>query len=409
MATASKTSLGPIVIYGQFVAMLALNFFIFPALLLTGRQAEEDIWRRTGLQAMCIIVLLDLAWTNTHPQAFSLLQVAAAAGLSVCCHFLHLLLAFGVFVGAYSYTTAMALQFGTGLPWIFVSQVGTEFVVATGRSPARFQILAWITVMFLGTMVTVYPAMRESTWLVIAIAGLPRLVVCLALVWEASVGVVQRGEAAEASGDSSYSVALPRAARFAVFACNGSTGEALNDMATDLKIRRALTAGDTQMTVTYNLAVVLSMFGGYVSESFAAGKEGPRRMFSVLWFCSQVFRSVGMDFLTPDRNWLMFTFVFMDKFTGPLGQAAIDTALLAVMRRGRDEGRGSSPGPRLPANALWTVRTAAERLERPACQLLLLTLQVDRAPVWLPVSAALVATAFVQFTLRPAAEAKKLS
>mmetsp|Transcript_109334 Transcript_109334/g.310010 ORF Transcript_109334/g.310010 Transcript_109334/m.310010 type:complete len:153 (-) Transcript_109334:159-617(-) len=140
------------------------------------------------------------------------------------------------------------------------------------------------------------------------------------------------------------------------------------------------------------------MCGGYLSERAASG-PGARRAFASLWGLCQLCRGLGMRHLTPERTWLMFTFVFFDKFTGPLGQAAIDTALLALLRR--DSGGASPPGwPRMPANAVWTLRTAAERLERPLCQLLLLQLGIPRAPAALPVCAAGVSVAFVWTTLR---------
>merc|ERR1711957_820606 len=104
-----------------------------------------------------------------------------------------------------------------------------------------------------------------------------------------------------------------------------------------------------------------------------------------------------MELLTPDKTWLMFVFVFADKFTGPLGQAAIDTALLTLMRQSREAGIGKG-WPRMPANALWTLRTAAERLERPMCQLLLLRFGAGNAPVWVPITFATVAVLFVEHT-----------
>jgi len=398
-----QTDAGPAVLYGSFVSILSTNFFIFPAMLLSGQKEEENVWRQTGLMSMCLVIVVDLVWANLHPSPVAVHIAAVAAGVAAVSHMLHLMLAFGVLSWpSYSFNVAMSLQFSTGLPWILVSQFGTAFVVGTGRSPARFQMLAWITVMVLGTVVTLYPTMRNSQLFVIGVASAPRVLICMKLLWvtvmKAGKLSCSREEKVSGGENDNFTVGLPSAARFAVFACNGSTGEALNDMATDLKIRTALSTGDTELTVTYNAAVVLSMLAGFVSETLAAG-QGARRIFAALWGLCQVFRSLGMELLTPDRTWLMFVFVFCDKFTGPLGQAAIDTALLALMRRSQDSANENG-WPRIPANALWTLRTAAERLERPTCQLLLLRFGTDNAPPWLPILFAIVAVCFVQFTLR---------
>lgn len=310
----------------------------------------------------------------------------------------------------------MALQLLMGLPWIFVTQVSTAFVVSSNRSPARYQQLAWITVMILGIIVTLFPSTRETPAFVILVAGLPRVLVASVLVSASMAGVGAEAVANGTSGTStsktangseqhgSLSVALPRAARFALFACNGTTGEALNDMATDLRIRDALAMGDTQLDLTYKVAVLLSMGGGFVAESLASG-TGARRGFAALWGLCQVIRGLGMVHMTPDKTGLMFFFVFFDKFSGPLGQAAIDTALLSLMRL---DGGGKAPfsWPRIPVNAMWTLRTAAERLERPVCQLLLLRLGMANASQWVPLAFTSVAVGFVLHTFRLGASAE---
>lgn len=390
-------------IYGTYVSNLSVQFFTLPAMILTGHKPAEDIMRLSGLAAMCVSIVADLAWANAHPRPLALWASSAAAAVSAALQLCHLLLALGVVdLGVpYSWGTAAALQLSQQLPWILVTQVSTAFVVSSGRSPARYQILAWITVMGLGTAMTLLPQLRERPVVVVAMAVAPRAAVAVALAWSSW----SRREADAAVGselgrdqDEQPPVALPRACRFAAFACVGSTGEALNDMATDLTIRGALSAGNTSLTLSYNCAVVLSMCGGYLSERAAVG-PGARRTFASLWGLCQLCRGFGMQHLTPERTWLMFAFVFFDKFTGPLGQASIDTALLALLRRDSG-GAGPAGWPRMPANAVWTLRTAAERLERPLCQLLLLQLGIPRAPAALPVSAAGISVAFVWHTFR---------
>lgn len=386
-------------IYGTYVSNLSVQFFTLPAMILTGHKPAEDIMRRTGLAAMCVSIVADLAWANAHPRPLPLWASSAAAAVSAAIQLCHLLLALGVMGPGvpYSWGAAAALQLSQLLPWILVTQVSTAFVVSSGRSPARYQILAWITVMALGTAMTLLPQLRERPVVVVAMAVAPRATVAAALAWSSWADAAVGSEPSR-DQDEAPPVAVPRACRFAAFACVGSTGEALNDMATDLTIRGALSAGNTSLTLSYNCAVVLSMCGGYMSERAASG-PGARRAFASLWGLCQLCRGLGMQHLTPERTWLMFAFVFFDKFTGPLGQAAIDTALLALLRRDSG-GAGPAGWPRMPANAVWTLRTAAERLERPLCQLLLLQLGIPRAPAALPVSAAGISVAFVWHTLR---------
>ena len=73
---------------------------------------------------------------------------------------------------------------------------------------------------------------------------------------------------------------------------NGSTAEALNDMAIDLKVRGALASDNTKLTLSYNAAVVLSIcvylcthicrmcVGGFVSETLAISAFFRKAVFS---------------------------------------------------------------------------------------------------------------------------------
>merc|ERR1712196_573690 len=141
-----------------------------------------------------------------------------------------------------------------------------------------------------------------------------------------------------------------------------------NDMVTDLQIRNALSIGDITLTISYNVAVMISMLCGLMFETKLASSPTARRFFVILWGLCQTIRACGMQYLAADRIGLIFFFVFFDKFTGPLGQASIDGALLLLLREPRASRSSGWLRQRIPANGMWTVRTAAERLERPLCQ-----------------------------------------
>lgn len=395
---------GPVILYVTVVNLLMMQFFVFPAMLLSGRREEEDILRRANLISLCVVVVLDLLWTNLHPRPVSLRLVALAAGAAAVAQAIHLALALGLIDGVvYSPGVARVLHIFAALAWVLVSQVGSAYVVSSGRSPARFQILAWITIMTLGTVITIFPTLRQMPWLVLGVAVLPRVAVAVVVGIASSTAAVSLGAGATAADADDFTVSFARAAQFAIFACNGTTGEALNDMATDLKVRSALSEGDTKLTLAYNCAVLLSMCGGFFSETNIS-EDATRRWFAGLWGFCQFCRGFGMQYLTGDRLWLMFAFVFLDKFSGPLGQAALDTALLSLLRPRVAKEAGSNSSVRVPANAMWTLRSAAERMERPASQLALLHLQAANAPAWLPMVFASVTVFFVMITLRPSSD-----
>ena len=118
----------------------------------------------------------------------------------------------------------------------------------------------------------------------------------------------------------------------------------------------------------------------------------------ILWGLCQTIRAFGMQHLTADRIGLMFFFVFFDKFTGPLGQASVDGALLLLLKQARQSRSNAWYPQRIPANGMWTLRTAAERLERPLCQLLLLHFGAANAPPAVSLFFTAIAVCFVLHT-----------
>jgi len=394
---------GPLVLYSTYVNTLSMEFFIFAALLIAGRRAEEDIMRRSALLSMCFVIISDVAWTNLHPKPVSLRIAAAAAGGSVLAQGMNLAIAFGV-VPSLEYSSALAgpLLVAAGLCWIVVGQFGTDYVVTTNRSPARYLQLAWITVMVAGSSLSLIGWLRNAPGFLVFLALLPRL---LSFVWlmaasllsfqQEQTDTVHAGKVTE-----ELTLAIPRAANFLVFAFTSVYGEAFNDITTDLTVRRALSAGDSTLQLSYNGAVLASMCCGLVTETLAAGAAS--RTFAALWGLCQLMRCAGIGFLSPENWQLMFAFCFFDKLTGPLGSAAMDVALLALIRR---DGGGSAPSrwPRIPANGIWTLRYPAEMLQRTSCQMLLLRTG-GSMPIWVSMSFTTLSVAFVFHSLRPAAK-----
>eukprot|EP00811_Abedinium_folium_P035426 NODE_8218_length_1513_cov_12.576479.p1 GENE.NODE_8218_length_1513_cov_12.576479~~NODE_8218_length_1513_cov_12.576479.p1 ORF type:complete len:409 (-),score=56.60 NODE_8218_length_1513_cov_12.576479:184-1410(-) len=400
----ARLPLGPWLHYWGFVQSLCMHFIVQPSLLLSGHRQEEDILRRTGLMSMCVTILLELGWSYVHPQPLPLRVVAPICFIPTLAQSYMLCCAFGVITTpVFTHRLSMALQLVVGLSQITTSQVCTAYVVESGKSPVRYYMLGWITVLTLAAVVTSFPLLARMPWLIISVPVLARTMFQMGIVAGAFVkqgnGGGERHHVRPAAVAEHPPVAAARAARCALLACNGSLGEALNDMATDLKVRAALSAGNTNLSLSYNVAVVLSMCGSYMSETLISGVSA-RRAFILAWGGCQVVRALGMSYLAPDRLWLMFFFVFLDKLTGLLGESALDTAHLALM--GRD---GGGQGKlHIHANAIWTFKTMAQRLQRPICQLLLLSTGTDgaHAPAWIPIASTVVSVSFVLHELAPA-------
>ena len=78
----------------------------------------------------------------------------------------------------------------------------------------------------------------------------------------------------------------------------------------------------------------------------------------------------------PAAQTALAAFVFVDKYTGPLGQAALDTAAVALLQANALPAR-PPPGQRaraaVPAAFLISLRAASFKYERPLWEMLLLS------------------------------------
>ena len=71
--------------------------------------------------------------------------------------------------------------------------------------------------------------------------------------------------------------------------------------------------------------------------------------------------------------------LFLDKYTGPLGIAALDAALLHLLKF--SAALQGDIGWTVPATVLWTARNSIQKLERPICQLILLNISAVPVPL----------------------------
>ena len=209
----------------------------------------------------------------------------------------------------------------------------------------------------------------------------------------------------EGNAAGNYPVGIRVAAPFLFFACFvGTHAEALNDMHIGLKIRGSLSRGQSQLAISEKTAIIVSMSLALLSETRllrsgaerSSGSRGggdcdqdvethstARRgiVFASLWAVSQLCRIVGASWIDDNSSTLVGAFMFLDKYTGPLGAAALENALLSLLSRERtrqvtasEPGRGirTKDHVSLPATFLFSLRATSEKLERPLWELLLM-------------------------------------
>eukprot|EP00933_Yihiella_yeosuensis_P011594 TRINITY_DN119049_c0_g1_i1.p1 TRINITY_DN119049_c0_g1~~TRINITY_DN119049_c0_g1_i1.p1 ORF type:complete len:200 (-),score=32.23 TRINITY_DN119049_c0_g1_i1:69-599(-) len=132
----------------------------------------------------------------------------------------------------------------------------------------------------------------------------------------------------------------------------------------------------------------------YFSEIRKADLGANMDIFFILaWTGCQGLRNGALNLLRDGSEGaspmtLMAVFAFLDKYTGPLGVASLDTALLMLIC-GQKEDQSSldkddskcdankdsskaQPFFTVPGQLLWSFRMMVSRLERPICQLILL-------------------------------------
>lgn len=161
---------------------------------------------------------------------------------------------------------------------------------------------------------------------------------------------------------------------FLVLGCAvGTIGEALMDTATSLAIRKSLQSGNQDLALTNQVTILASMCLAYISETRVGGGAARHgSLFILAWTGCQLFRGAALHAMQVGSHGvsLLAMFAFLDKYTGPLGGAALDAALLKVLRIGALTGKSSRIG--VPSTLLWTSRMVIVKVERPLCQLVLL-------------------------------------
>ena len=336
-----REAVGQLVLFTATIRWLLNIFFIFPALQLHERQSSEAALRMSALQGQVVAVLGEIAWTALHPHAVS----SRAAALGALCSAAAIVASVATAFGALDAPEELLLplQCVNVLAFVPAAQWGALSTLSTGLSPARYKITAWLVVMGFGTAQLALPPMAFPAAAVTILAALPTLSVALAL-WQ------MEDAAASPTASLDKAARAPPVERcrqrealiFVGFACGtGTLGEAINDMACDLRLRDALASGDRALGLAYNAAVMVAMCAAMITETRPrAGGKGAshapspsaRIRLMALWAGNQLFRGAFLVYLTQERLWLMMLFVLSDKCAAEAGEERERGDAALVMR-----------------------------------------------------------------------------
>ncbi|CAE8608543.1 unnamed protein product [Polarella glacialis] len=382
---------GPLVVFlGHFIYLLP-HYYLLNALILAGRDEAEWTLRNAVLRSQVASGLLEVLWSAYCPKGLPHGVCAAAAGLCALLQGLHTFLAFTASPEVYHSSLAFALQLTMLVLLIPIAQIGTNHTLQRRISPARYRILGWLTCVVLAVSVLLSPgfgslpvALGCSVAPFVVMAGVLLSASC-SLDGAAKLSEAEPSKSEARRGLDDLRTGPATAGLFVVLGCGfGTIGEALTDMAITLSIRRSLQAGQQDLALTNQLVICLSMTLAYISETMTGANSSSKKgtAFILAWAACQCVRVLALRHLDSESfgTLVLAGMVFVDKYTGPLGAAALDMALLQLLETsgpgplsGGSEVEGSGRSARgIPATFLWTLRMTTSRMERPICQLVLL-------------------------------------
>ena len=356
-----------VILHNQALALLP-QFYLGSALIVGGFKAQQQVWRTSSLQATILAVVAEVAWTGLHPQPLP--QAVAAWTLlgALLLNALHVSTLYGLVDGlAYTPDLAFALALARALLLIPANQMGNAWTLSEGaeRSQARWRIGGWIVTVALGLAVLLLPVLASSPACVIATISAPSAVTAAVLLLRPAPVPTSGGNTN--SSPLSARVTWQRALLFIVGACIlGTNGEAVLDSAVGMTVRNSLIKGNATLALANQSAVLASMLLALLSEvALLSGSAASRSAtYIMLWLSVQLVRAVGFGYLTNDetgallantrrnphhsfkkRNFSerflvvvqVWAFVFVDKYTGPLGNAAVETSLLQTLQQGQEQ------------------------------------------------------------------------
>lgn len=354
----AQTPIGSLLILHNQALALLPQFYLGSALIVGGFKPQQQLWRAALLKATLVGIVLEVAWNGLHPAALPQRRAAKALLGALLLNALHLATIYGLSGLEYTAELAFALHLARGVLLVPVKQIGNVWTLEAGteQSQARWRIGGWIVTVALGLAVLLLPILAESPACVFATVSLPSALMAFVMLRGADSEKASSAAAAAATrrnggsggggacgggsgtgGDVPARVSWPRALLFLLGACLlGTNGEAMLDSAVGLTVRQSLVRGKSGLALANQTAVLLSMLLALLSEVVLLKGSAASRsvIYIALWLGVQIVRSAGFAYLADDFQGalLVWAFVFVDKYTGPLGEAAVETSLLVTLQ-----------------------------------------------------------------------------
>lgn len=373
-------TVGQLLIVHNMMLVLIPNFFVSPSLLASDNvELFKSVHRPAFLMAAIPGVLINLLWNWLVPQAMPERISGLLLVLSALCSMIARAFVVGYFVGIFEYTleVSFGLQLTAQLFAIPTVQLGTIYTVCAGpsESQARLRILGWIITVALGLIALFVPIFATGP-VTVVVSVIPSLFLAF-LLCTASTTAHPAGDSAlpTAVGFTSTSTALLFVCYAGLF---GTNSEALLD-----SFIGVLSRSHIKLAVWNQAAVFVAMLGAFCAEArltkmdkTAAERSG---IYILAWACAQFLRVFCLSSIDGESGRLVFGLVLVDKFTGPLGSAAVEVALLSLLSKPRVP-KNLNSRHWVPVAFLMVFRLAVEGISRPAAEWLILPFLQNTLP-----------------------------
>ena len=387
-----RSSLGgePWALEGHLFAMQAFlhhvpKSFVQYALLVGGHKAAQLTYQLAYAQALIVALTLDLLWSSRARPTLSWRWVAVCTALSTAFGAAVAALAFADRLEPASALALLTLQLALTIP---ANASRARWRLKQRSSPARYQLVGWVSAVGSSSLAILRPELATASVTILLTSAYPCVVCALLLRAHRE----ERRSAPPAAATSAKAVAAPAepavplatALLYLLFTVIvGTSAESINDMLVNHRVRAALSSGHQSLALTQNVAFVAAQLLALSGELFVLrpSDESRNRVYGFAWASFQVVRVLAMgSLLTPDATITLGALIFVDKYTGPLGTFAVDSAGVALLQA------AASTPPRAPRRAKQRVVTTRwwSRASVPAAMLVSLR-QMSRSyerPLW---------------------------
>ena len=418
---------GLLIAYVQAVRLIP-NFCLGNALILTGHDDRRSVWRSAFLRGRFILAAASLCFNCIVRRRISRRVALCFVALSAVVRGVSYACAYGVIggedLGDYR-TIALPLEIAAGLCALPLAQLANEYVLRSEESVARYRICGWLAAVGLGLLVLLFPQTCATPAVAITALLLPSLGLVALLarrsaspsaVASAAVATTTKGvRGAEEKDATTFDVGGARALALILYSTLiGTNAEALLDMATRSAYVGALRQGHPALAIANQTAVLMAMAAALISELFlirrataaakrrggdggiaTAARAAMQRAVPYIngWACIQLVRAAGLRYLSAAHGGasavvLMWIFVALDKYSGPLGGAAVESAILRFLRSSSGAETATQQASkvdstfRVRSSLVLATCTVVGSLRRPLAEVLLTLVGDTRGAEW---------------------------